>query len=232
MNFFSKFKAGEYGYKALGESVKNFNEKVVTHDELTSLIDTLGQFSTILLYIMMASMLLFVFFGKKLLPLIKVVSCFAVGFGVGVCYIDGMIDKVVEIPAIVSGLVIAVLAVIIYRLIYVLFFAAFTFFGVFTLCNAAFGDALTNMLGDSKGLVLMGVAAVFVLVAFLLRKYVEMLGTSVLGGFVFAKLLKKLVWDFTAIGLFEEHVWIPYLVITVVLALPGFIVQVKTRKRY
>lgn len=231
MNFFNKFIAGEFGYGKLTEAVKNMNAEVVANEELSVVTSLFASFASIMPYIYMALMLVIAFWGKKLLPLIKFVSAFAVGFALGVCCVHEVVVKVVPIPAIVSGLVMAILAIIIYRLLYVIFFGALSFYGTFTLCYALLGTALASLAG-LESYVFLAVAAIVMIVSFVLRKYVEMLGTSVVGGLVIAKLVAKSVFDYTTISIFADKAWLAYLLVTVVIALPAFVVQVKTRRRY
>lgn len=231
LEFFNKFKAGEFGYSALKDAITKFDRTVAEHPDMSFIMDLLNSFASIIPYIMIASMLLIAFFGKKLLPFVKFISFFAVGFGLGVNFIHPLIVDVISLPAWLSGLLIGILAAIIYRLLYVLFFATFTFYGVFTICYSLLGTALDSF-GDLKGFIFMAIAAVVMILAFVFRKYVEMLGTAALGGLVIAKLVANNIWDYTALEFLNGEAWIALLVVTVVIALPGFIVQVKTRRRY
>ena len=224
MAFFNNFLAGEFGYSALKDAVVKFDSTVAGNPDMVGFVDFIRSFASIIPFIMMASMLLIALFGKKLLPVVKFISSFAVGFGLGVYYISPIVaDIVSSIPAWVSGLIVGILAALIYRLVYVLFFAAFALYGTYTLCFWALGDLLGG-LGDLKGYIFLAVAAVVMIVAFILRKYVEMLGTAALGG----QVLSKLLAEFLAIEFLIEYSWI----LMIVIALLGFFVQVKTRKRY
>ena len=223
MAFFNNFLAGKFGYDALKDAVVKFDNTVATNPDMSTIVDLVRSFASIIPFIMMASMLLIALFGKKLLPVIKFVSSFAAGFGLGVYFISPIVADIVAIPAWVSGLVVGVLAALIYRLLYVLFFAAFAIYGTFTLCYWALADLLAGF-GDLKGYIFLGAAVVVMLIAFILRKYVEMLGTAALGGHVLSVLLA----DFLAIEMLTEYSWILMIVITLI----GFYVQVKTRKRY
>ena len=123
----------------------------------------------------MASMLLMAFFGKKLLPLIKFVSFFAVGFGLGVRFIHPLLADIITLEAWISGLVGGILAAIIYRFLYVVFFAGAVFFGAYAGCYAGLSETLAGF-EDNKAFIFMAVAAVAVILAFILRKFVETLG--------------------------------------------------------
>ena len=229
MNFFNDFKAGKFGYGALNDAVVDFNGAVAS--EVTVVTDLVSSFAAYIPYIMMASMLLMAFFGKKLLPLIKFVSFFAVGFGLGVRFIHPLLADIITLEAWISGLVVGILAAIIYRFLYVVFFAGAVFFGAYAGCYAGLSETLAGF-EDNKAFIFMAVAAVAVILAFILRKFVETLGTSVLGGYVLAGLIAEHLYDYNTLEFLVGKEWIGTLVVTAVIALLGFIVQVKTRKRY
>jgi len=225
---FNTFTSGGYDYNWLGEKISNFDKAVSEHPDMSSIMDILSGLTSIIPIIMMAAMLVIALFGKKLLPIIKVVSCFAVGFGLGVAVINEKLVDIITLPAWISGLIFGVLAVLLYRLIYVLFFAAFSFYGTFLLAHFALGNILAS-LGDVKGFIFLGIGAIVMIFAFIKRKYVEMLGTAALGGWVLAKLLVAEDGGFlNGISFLVEYYWI----IAIVVALIGFTVQVKTRRRY
>ena len=174
IDFFNKFKAGEFGYGALKNSVVKFDSAVAKHPDMANFMNLFNSLASILPYIMIAVMFLFIFWGKKLLTVVKFVSSFAVGFGLGVYFVSDIVNF---LPAWVSGVVIGILAAIIYRFLYVIFFAVAGFYTVFTLCNALLGNLLAS-LGEVKSLAFLGIAAVGMLLMFIFRKYVEMFGKS------------------------------------------------------
>ena len=235
IDFFNKFVAGEFGYGALKDSVKKFDTTIAEHPDMSSFMALINSFADIIPYIMIASMFLILFWGKKLLPIIKFITSFAVGFGLGVYFIAPLIDDVVSIPVWISGIVIGILAAIIYRLVYVIFFAVASFYSVYTVCYALLGNLL-NGLGTTKAYAFMGVAAVGMLLMFIFRKYVEMFGTSYLGALVILKQLNAHVVSFDFLDMriaFASGLDIALIaLIALVPAIIGFIVQVKTRKRY
>ena len=66
---------------------------------------------------------------------------------------------------------------------------------------------------------------------FVLLKYVEILGTAVLGGY-FSALCIKTMYDFTALEFLQGYETVAYYVVIGFIALLGFIFQFKTRRRY
>ena len=215
-------KLGEFSYEKLWTLVKDINACVTDALGLTEL---LSSFAAIMPFAFMAVMLLFVFLGKKLLPYIKFVSVLCLGIGVGVYYVHPILPESLSIPAIVSGLVIGIIAAVFYRLIYIFIFAGAAFYGVFAACNHCLADVLASM-GDLT-VIYVGVALVAVVLAFILRKYAEMLGTAMIGARVIAI---NLVAMLGGVALGPD--WVLPLILTAIVTFVGFLVQVKTRKRY
>ena len=76
------------------------------------------------------------------------------------------------------------------------------------------------------------VCAVLVTVAlFFVLKYFEMAGTSMLGGFGVACVVRRF-WDYSTLEVFVGREWLAVLIFTVIVALIGFFVQFKTREKY
>lgn len=230
--FFKDFKAGKFDFNYLFDEIRGFRSDVIGDADMGFFRSFIGSLDTVLPFIMMAVMLIFAFFGKKILPLCKFIFFFAFGFALGVVCISPLIDKIVDIPSWISGLILAILAAILYRFLYVVLYALVAFYSVFTVCDMGFGEMLSSLGEDISFYIYVAVAVVAVILAFVLRKYVEMLGTAALAGFAISKLFVSNVYNFENIGFIADNSWIPILVISVVIALPGFIVQFKTRKRY
>ena len=175
-DFFSKFIAGDFGFDALKEAVIRFDKTVSAHPDMMVFSDFFNSVASVMPYVTMGVMLLFLFFGKKLLPQIKFVCSFFVGFGLGVYFLAPAVSGIISgLPAWVSGLVVALLLLAINRFFYLLFFVAAVFFTVFNLAYS-----LLSM-GASA---LISIAAVGVIIALVFKRYFEMLGTALLGAFV------------------------------------------------
>lgn len=224
-DFFSKVVSGEFGFDSLKESIIRFNEAVFTHQDMTFLSDFYNSAAGVMPYVTIAVMFLFLFFGKKLLPQIKFVCSFLVGFGLGVYFLAPTVDGIISgIPAWVSGLVIALLLLAINRLFYFLFFIFATFFAVSLLLNSFLN------LGTS---ILIFAAVIGVIIALIFKKYVEMCGTAFLGAFIMLKEVNSSLFAFnTEINLGTAFSIELVSLIAIIIAVIGFIVQIKTRKRY
>ena len=223
--FFSKVISGDFCFDALKESIIRFNETVATHPDMTFLSNFFNSLAGVMPYVTIAIMFLFLFFGKKLLPQIKFVCSFFVGFGLGVYLLAPTVDGIISgVPAWVSGLVIALLLLAINRLFYFLFFISAAFFTSFVLLNSFL---------NFGALLLLSVAAVGVIIALIFKKYAEMLGTAFLGAFIMLKEINSSLLAFnTEINLGSAFSIELLSVIAVIIGVIGFIVQIKTRKRY
>jgi hypothetical protein len=192
-------------------------------NSIMSIIKGLGFISII----MLAAMLLMAFFGKKLLPLIKVVCCFAVGFAIGVGFINAKLVALIDLPAWISGLVFGILFVVLYRFIYIIFFTAVPLYAVYALGFGALSDLFAS-LGDIRAYVFLGIGAVLMIFAYIYRKYIEMAGTAALGGWVAANILVGEGGFLNGVAFLAENAWILFAVIAII----GLIVQVKTKRKY
>ena len=219
-------KLGDFGFDKLYQWVRRMDEYVSTDGGLGFITNITDSLAAVMPFIMMAIMAFFVFFGKKLLPYIKFVFALFVGIGLGIYFLHPVLSELIGMPAIISGLVVGILAAVFYRLVYVLFFAVAVFYSVFTVCNSGFGDAF-SALGDVSLIIYAVVAIIAVVLAFILRKYVEMLGTAMLGARVIAVGVVNILGN-PVLG----TEWLLPLLITLVIGVLGFVVQVKTRKRY
>ncbi len=224
-DFFSKVIAGNFGFDNLKESIIRFNEAVSTHPDMTFLSNFFNSVAGVMPYVTIAIMFLFLFFGKKLLPQIKFVCSFFVGFGLGVYLLAPTVDGIISgVPAWVSGLVIALLLLAINRLFYFLFFIFATFFTVSVLLNSFLNFGTSTLIF---------VAVVGVIIALIFKKYVEMLGTAFLGAFIMLKEINSSLLAFnTEINLDSAFSIELVSVIAIIIGVIGFIVQIKTRKRY
>ena len=63
-------------------------------------------------------------------------------------------------------------------------------------------------------------------------RYVEMMGTATLGAYLVYFTIDSMLFDFDSLEFLGTTPWVAPFIITFVIALPAFMVQFKTRKRY
>ena len=84
----------------------------------------------------------------------------------------------------------------------------------------------------TKSIVCLAIALVVLIICFIFIKYAEMLGTAILGGYLVSFIIRCAIFDYRTLEVLAGHPWLGAGVITAVIALPAFIVQYVTRKRY
>ena len=238
MGFIDKVLGAKFGFDAIGKFFKGlyeggFSGKV---EELwDKLWDMLAVIHPFAIYILLALSLVQLLFGKRLLAFQRFIGCFAVGYAAAVVYLvpvlESLVAAIVDYAWIV-GIVCGVIAVLLRKLIYiVVYIAAFAYIPYYLVYSGKIVPSIGN------NLIYAGVAAAaFVVLALLLRKWVETLGLAALGAHCTILCLDK------AFNIFEPIMnlsFIPangmfYISLAVlgVLTLIGFVIQVKTRKRF
>ncbi len=188
-------------------------------------------------YILLALGFIVALFGKKLLPLAKFFGFFAIGFVGGVLFLSPYITPNISfVKAWIVGLVIGLVAAIFCKIFYYLVVAGAAGGAVYYLCiytQSGWLYNVTKFISESARPTLYAIiaAAVAVLIVLLLLKWIEMLGTAFLGSWLFVASLNTLT-KFMELEFIKNFNNIVFWVIIGIVALIGFAVQVKTRKRY
>ena len=230
------FKDSSFGIGELFVAFKDFVYNIYNSDYIMQVREIMwsffGQFDRLLPLALFAVFAVIAFFGKRIYPVLRFILFFLMGFGLGIYFlatpIIGMLPNMpVWLIGLAAGIVISVLSKFLYYPTLALFIAA----PVYILFHSGMGvAALSSMLQGNKVVAAVG-AAVAVVLVFLVLKFAEMLLTAMLGGYGIAIVVKAL-FDYTAFGIFAGREWLGVLLVTLLFAIPGFIVQVRTRKRY
>ena len=170
-----------------------------------------------------------VFAGKKLFGLQKFIAFFAVGFVAGVCFVAPLVHSFFA-NALIVGLVVGVIAALLYRPIYFLgYVGGIGFVTYYVLYNALVLPAAITVYTKGQLVVSIVAAVVVVVIALLLRKWLETLALAGIGACG--------IWYSISLALTVCQIVLPYqnyimLAVVGIFTLVGFVVQVKTRKRY
>ncbi len=183
-------------------------------------------------YILILLCALVAFLGKKLMPVIKFLGFFFLGFIFGAHFITPLLEGLIAIPAWVYGLAIGIICAVLYRFIYYALYTLFIVYSVYIICYTGFTLQPETAHSSSKAITCLVVAVVIAVLALIFRKYVEMVGTALLGGYLVFVVVNFMIFDFYTLELLWYTPWIAPLAFTLVLGIPGAIVQLKTRKRY
>lgn len=172
-----------------------------------------------------------VFFGKKLLGFQKFIACFAVGFAYGVVFLAPFVDTVFQMPHWISGVVVGAIAALLCKLVYFLLYIGAAAYSVYFIAFS--GTILPEVTAFTKDNMIYALiaAVVAVVLVLVLRKWIEMLGTSTLGAWCTFLCVDALAGLSTMEALASSYDIVKWVAIGVI-ALIGFIVQVKTRRRY
>lgn len=181
-------------------------------------------------YVLIALCLLVGLFGKRLFGVIRVLIMFAVGFIASVYWCAPIVITLVpSLPAYVVGIAFGILLAVLSRMIYDIVFAAVIGFDVYNICfNALFLVEVTAMTQNNLGLSI-AIAVACVIVALLLRKYMEMLVTSGIGGVGLAFAVKN-IYDYTVFMPLDANTTAIFA--GVVVSVVMFVIQFKNRIRF
>ena len=169
-------------------------------------------------------------FGRRLSGLIRVCLLFAVGFVASVHWLAPIVVKIVPgVPAILVGIAVGIFAAVMSRMIYDFVYIGCIGFDTYNICfNALFLVEITAMTKGNIPLCV-GIAAVAVVLALLIRKYLEMLLTAGVAGIGIAYYLKQLV-DYTVHVNLQPNTTV--IILGAILAVPLFIYQYYHRVIY
>ncbi len=233
--FLSTVVNGTLDFKALGEIFKGFFANVLANpgvatvwDKVLTFLRSLGIGFPLLL---IALSLVLLFFGKKLLSIERFIVAALLGYGIGVVIVSPMINQVFALPDYISGAVIALVLAVLCKYIYFAAVAVAAGYSVYVLCVNP-GILPFALPVNGNAVICLVIALVVVLVVFLLLKYIEMIGTSVLAAFCISKIVIIHFVDYRALSFLGNYGWIVEIALIAIVALIGSIVQIKTRKRY
>lgn len=183
-------------------------------------------------YILILLSLTVAFFGKKIMAIIKFSAFFVVGFALGLHYVTPWIGYTVEVPGWICGLVIAIVAATLYRTIYMVIYVATGTYCLYTVFYLGFYAIPTPEFTGNRAVVSLVFAILAVVLALVLRKYIEMIGTSVLGGYFVALIIRGFLFDYRTLSFLSSVPKLGTVIITFIIAIPAFVVQYRTRRRY
>ena len=231
VQFFNEVLAGQMGFKGIVEFLKNlFELQVKGNGEIMSLWNSItGSIAGVLPIVLIAIGALELLFGKKFLGVQKFVFSAALGYVLGVLVLSPAVNKIFAFPAMVCGIVCAIIAGVLFRLVYaILLFGGVGIFG-YALFFA--NGVLPMVLPTENNQVLsFAGAGLLIFLVLIFRKNIERLGTAYLGAFLIIDSVVKNYYDFTALLAGSEDLLKTVAIIAV--ALLGFAFQYKKRRRY
>ncbi len=176
--------------------------------------------------------LVMAFFGRRLMGVIKFSGFFVLGFILGAQLLGPLLPDAVNIPGWLVGTVTALIAAVLYRFLYIILYVSIAGYGMYVLTYYGFFLAPDATYSGGRGIMCLVAALVAIIIALCFRKYVEMLGTAILGAWLAVLAFAYNVYNFTEWQMFDGVEWLAILIPTVVIAMLGALLQIKTRRRY
>ena len=180
--------------------------------------------------ILLALSVLELLFGKKLMAVQRFVALFVVGYCAGVYFVSPAINNVFALPDYISGIVIAIVVAVLSKYLYFVILAIASAYSVYYICYSAAFLPFLQGVTSGNGPICFVIALLVTILVFVLLKYIEMIGTSILGAFLVSKCITMGFFNYSAF--LGENWWILELAVIGVIAIAGSIFQIKTRTRY
>ena len=193
-DFFTSVANGEFGSAAIGEFWSTFAASSI-YVEIESLITSLLP-AIAITGVLLALSLVQLFVGKKLIGLQKFIAFFTIGFACGVLFLAPFVDTIIELPHWVSGLVIGVIAALLSKPLYFITYVFTAAYSVFAVCFV--GEFLPEVTAFTQGNLIFSLVAgaVALVLALILRKWVETLLSAFLGAWCTFQCVDTLVGGF------------------------------------
>ncbi len=234
--FWNSFKSAEYSFRDVFLYFRSIVDEIAANPNISSIWD--GFLSAIaplyktIMTLAVLSCILIAFFGKKIKGLLTFLFFSNLGFAVGTHFLGPLIPEAVAIPDWVVGIVVALLTAVLHRFLYYAMYALAAGYTVYILSYNVFYLVNGITFSVARAIVCLSISLIFIVVAFIFRKYIEMVGTAALGGWLAAIVFARTLYPYNMLPIFVNMQWLAYLIPTIVIGIPGAIVQIKTRRRY
>lgn len=234
--FFTCVKEARFDFGVIWDAIVSLYYDITVNPDISVMWDGLMKFVNSAYGIIMTVLVIFsvavALFGRKMMGFLKFLFFFTIGFTLGTHFLAAVIPPEVNIPAWTVGLVIALISGVLYRFLYIILYSAVTGYGMYVLAYHGFYIKDSEVYTTGKAVVCLIVALIAIAVFLIFRKYVEMLGTAVLGAWLATFIFAYRVYNFTAWPVFSGATWVGIFVPSVIIGFLGFVIQVKTRRRY
>ncbi len=169
------------------------------------------------------------FMGRRFFGAFKFIACFAVGYVLGAVVVAPMVATVLPTDASVVGIAVGVVFGVLSQVIYIVAIGGGSGLLTYMFVSEA-AIAELGQLDDDGMLICIAISVAVAFIAFVVLKYFEMGVTAIVGAYLVSLGIVSGVFDFTL--LFPGSEMLVEIAVIAILAVIGFIVQVKTRKRY
>ncbi len=234
--FFTCVKEARFSFKCIWEAIVSLYYDITVNPDISAIWEAMmGGIESIYKLVMMllaVGCVIIALFGKKMIGFLKFVFFFVIGFALGTHLLTPVISEAVTIPGWIVGTVIALVSAVLYRFLYIVLYSAVAGYGMYILAYHGFYLQGESTYSNEKAVGCLILAVVAVVVAIIFKKYIEMIGTAALGGWLACWIFANFVYNFTYFPIFDGITWVAILVPAVIIAALGAVVQIKTRRRY
>ncbi len=233
--FFTCLKEAKFTFAVIKDALVSLFHSVTSNPDVAGVWDAVREFLAPIAFIAavigVCASVLIAFFGKKIIGILKFLASFVLGFALGTHFLVPLLVEI-DMPAWIIGLVVGLVAGVLYRFVYIILYVGIAGYGMYILAFYGFFLQPEAVYTPTRAVVSLIAAAVAIIIVLLFRKYLEMIGTAVLGSWLATLIFSKFIYDFTAWSLFSGMERLAIIIPTALLAALGTVVQIKTRRRY
>ena len=230
MSFLDSIKEARFDFNAIADAIVELYRDIIydpnVSEFVASVMDIIRPLYVSVMTVLVILSVLIALFGKKMMAVLKFIFFLVIGFFLGMHYVASAIPPEIAIPPVIIGFIVGLISAVLYRFLYVALYATVVGYGTYAFLynGSVIHEEMVYNLGKSA--VCLICAIVVVVVALIFKKYIEMLGTALLGGWLAVKLFDLTILPFSGGNLIA--IMVPALIIAAV----GTVVQIKTRRRY
>ena len=234
-DFISAALHGAIGFDEFVEWVKSLYYSIYENENISfiwaAIKNAFIKGSAVLSWLLLFLCLSVAFFGQRIMGVLKFIFFFLLGFVFGAHVIASFIPASVVFPPWLVGLIIGIVAAVLYRFTYIIFYGSICFYCTYILCYHNLYIGVFEGHSISKTFIAIIVAVLVTILAFSNIRAVEMVGTSILGGWLASVAIVRTMYDFTKWSIFGGKWWVAVFVVSAIFATVGFIFQFKNRKK-
>ena len=235
-SFFGAVKEARYGFGDIWSYLVTFYYTVTENPTVSAIWNAfMGAIAPAFAIVMILVILFSVsvsLFGQRMIGALKFMFFFVIGFVIGVQLLAPVIPEGVRIPPWIVGLVVALITSVLYRFLYIGLYSVVVGYSVYILCYNGFFLIATPEYTTFRAILCLVVSLVVLGLSFLLKKYIEMIFTSILGGWYATMIFIWYIYNFTRWPFLVGREWVGIFIMTALIASIGLFVQFKTRRRY
>lgn len=229
-DFFGAVSDGCLDFGEFSQRISNFYYAITKTSDIESIWDAFSNaflpIQALVTVIVLAACLGLAFFGQKVMPVLKFVVLFIVGFILGVYLIPPAIEGVIHIPTWICGMLLALVVAVLYKFLYIGLLSVAIAYSVYTVCYSGFYFSEITEISIPLVIICIIISISAVAVSLYFLRYIEMGLTAFLGAYFFLLAFRTMLLGGASAS--------PALTVIIVLIIsaPAVFVQYKMRKVY